>query len=114
MHHCTEYKLSALQSRISEETTINAMTKQFLTAKISGCTLKQGSKAHSSLRQKNLQLQNQAAPMPCRLQALEHSVRQAAQATSRVFQVLCKSLPGYELSLSVRLSLFHKPIDCLL
>jgi len=37
-----------------------------------------------------------------------------AQATSRVFQVLCKSLPGCELSLSVRLSLSHKRIDCLL
>jgi len=37
-----------------------------------------------------------------------------AQDTSRVFQVLCKCLLGFELSLSVRLSLFHKPIDCLL
>ena len=74
MHHCTEYKLSALQSRISEETTINAMTQQFITAKVSGCTLKKGSKIHSALRQRNIQLQNQAAPMPCRLQALEHRV----------------------------------------
>jgi len=44
-----------------EANTLNAMTQQFITAKISGCTLKQASKTHSSLRQSNLQLQNQAA-----------------------------------------------------
>ena len=54
MCQCTEYKLSALQIRISEETTINATTQQFITAKISGCALKQGSKTHSSLHQKQL------------------------------------------------------------
>jgi len=70
MCHCTEYKLSALQARIWEETTINATTREFITAKISGCALKQGSKTYSSLRQK--QLQNQAALMSCRIQAAEH------------------------------------------
>jgi len=59
--HCTKYKLSALQVRISEENKLNATTQQFITAKISGCALKQGSKTHSSLRQSHLQLQNQAA-----------------------------------------------------
>ena len=39
--------------------------------KISGCVLKQGSKTHSSLRQSNLQLQNQAALMSRRIRALE-------------------------------------------
>jgi len=58
MRHCTEYKLSALQVRISEENILNAAIQQCTTAKISGCTLKQGSKTHSSLRQSNLQLQN--------------------------------------------------------
>jgi len=51
MYHCTENKLSMLQARISEETTIIATTQQFITAKISGCPLKQGSKTHSWLRQ---------------------------------------------------------------
>jgi len=48
------------------------MTQQFITAKISGCALKQGSKTHSSLRPSNLQLQNDAALMPCRIRAVEH------------------------------------------
>jgi len=53
MCHCTEYKLSALQVRISEENTLYLTMQQFITAKISGCALKQGSKTHSSLRQSN-------------------------------------------------------------
>ena len=72
MCHCTEYKLSALKVRISEENKLNAATQQFITAKISGCVLKQGSKTHSSLRQSNLQLQNGAALMSCRIRAVEH------------------------------------------
>jgi len=50
MCDCTEYKLLALQVRISEVNTLNATTQQFITAKISGCALKQGSKTHSSMR----------------------------------------------------------------
>jgi len=42
---CAEYKLSALQVRISEENKLNAATQQFITAKISGCPFKQGNKA---------------------------------------------------------------------
>jgi len=61
MCHCTEYELLALQVRMLEENTLNATTQQFITAKISGCTLKQGSKTHSSMRQRNLQLQNETA-----------------------------------------------------
>ena len=68
----TEYKPKAIQVRISEENKLNATTQQFITAKISGCALKQGSKTHSSLRQSNLQLQNQAAQMSCRIRAVEH------------------------------------------
>ena len=56
----------------SEENTINATIQQFISAKISGCTLKQGSITHSSLRQSNLPLQNQAALMSCRIRAVEH------------------------------------------
>jgi len=56
MFHCTEYKLLALQVRISEVNTLNTTAQQFITAKISGCVLKQGSKTHSSMRQRNLQL----------------------------------------------------------
>jgi len=40
MRHCTEYKLSALQVRISEENELNATTQQQITAKISGFALK--------------------------------------------------------------------------
>jgi len=55
-----------------EENARNATTQQFITAKISGCALKQGSKTRSSLRQSNLQLQNEAALMSCRIRAVEH------------------------------------------
>ena len=51
MCHCTEYKPSALQARISEENTLNAKTKQFITAYISDCALKQGIKqSHHCVR----------------------------------------------------------------
>jgi len=70
MCHCTEYKLSALQVRISEENKLNATTQQLITAKLPGCALKQGSKAHTSLHQE--QLQNQAALMSHRIQAVKH------------------------------------------
>jgi len=66
MCHCTEYKLSALQVRLSVENKLNTTTRQLLAAKISGCALNQGSKTHSSMRQCNLQLQNEAALMSCR------------------------------------------------
>jgi len=72
MCHCTECKLSALLVTISEENKLNATTQQFLTAKISDCALKQRSKTRSSLRQSNLQLQNETALMSCRIRAVEH------------------------------------------
>jgi len=64
--------LLALQIRQSEESTPNATIQQYVTAKISGCTLKQGSTTHSSIRQNNLQRKNEAAPMSCRIRAVEH------------------------------------------
>jgi len=72
LFHCTEYKFSALQVRLSEENKLNATTQQFITAKISGCALKHGSKTHSSLRQTNLQLQSQAALGSRQIRAVEH------------------------------------------
>jgi len=72
MCHCTEYKLLALKVRLSEKIRLKATTQQFITTKISGCTLKQRSKTHSSLRQSNIQLQNEAALMSCRIRAAEH------------------------------------------
>jgi len=72
MCHCTEYKLIALQVRISEENKLNATTQQFIIAIISGCVSKQGSKTHSSLRQSNLQRQKDAALMSCRIRAVGH------------------------------------------
>jgi len=71
-HGLAEYQLSALQASISEVNTINATTQQFITAKISGCALKQGSKTHSSLRPSNLPLQNDAALMSFRIRVVEH------------------------------------------
>jgi len=71
-HALAEYRLSAIQASISEENTINATAQQFITAKISGCILKQGSKTHSSLRPNNSQLQNDAALMSCRIRTVEH------------------------------------------
>ena len=65
------HKILALQVRISEENKLNATTHQLITAKISGCMLKQGSKTHSSLGQNNLQLQNEAALMSCWIRAIE-------------------------------------------
>ena len=70
MCHCTEYKLSALQVRISEENKPSAATQEFITQKF-GCVLKKGSKTPSSLRQSNLKLQNEAALMSGRIQAVE-------------------------------------------
>jgi len=72
LFHCTEYKLLALQVRLSEYNTLNATTQQFITAKISGWTLKQWSKTHSSIRQSSFQLQKEAALMSCRMRAVEH------------------------------------------
>jgi len=51
MFHCTEYKLSALQVKISEENKLNATTQQFITAKILACALKKGVKhTHHCIR----------------------------------------------------------------
>ena len=65
MFHCTAYKPSVLQVRLSEENKLNATTQQFITANMSGCVLKQGSKTHSSMSQSNSQLQNEAVLMSC-------------------------------------------------
>jgi len=80
MCHCTKYKLSALQVKISEKNKLNAATQQFITATISGCVLKQGSKTHSSLRQSNSQLQNEAALRSRQIRAVEHWRYTAGQA----------------------------------
>jgi len=71
MCHCTEYKLSAVQVRLSEENKLNATTQQFITAEIPGCALEHGNETHPSLRQSNLQLQNQATLMSCWIRAVE-------------------------------------------
>ena len=71
MCHCTEYKLSALQVRLSQENKIYATTQQFITAKMPGCTLNREVK-HSLLRQSNLQLQNEAALRSRQIRAVEH------------------------------------------
>jgi len=56
-------------------------------AKISFCVLKQGTKTNSSLRQSNLQRQNPAVLMSCRIRAVEH--RKCATGLSNAHPV-CK------------------------
>jgi len=53
MCHCTEDKLLGYRRKIHP--TLNATIQYFVTAKISGCALKQESATHSSIRQGNLQ-----------------------------------------------------------
>ena len=72
MCHCTEDKLLGYRRKIHP--TLNATIQQFLTAKIPGCALKQGSTTHSSIRQGNSQRKNEAALMSCRIRAVEHTV----------------------------------------
>ena len=67
------YELSALQVRLSVKNKLNATTQQFVTAKISGWALKQGTKTHSSMLQSNLQQQNEAALMSCQIRAVKHT-----------------------------------------
>jgi len=74
MCHGTEYKLLALQVRLSEENTPNATIQQFVTAKISSGALQQGSTTHSSIRQSNLQRKNEAALMSCQIRAVQRRV----------------------------------------
>jgi len=81
MCHCTESKLSALQVRVSKENKLSAATQQFITQNF-GCVLKKGNKTHSSLRQSNLQLQNEVA-LSRRIRAVEH--RCAHRRTERHF-----------------------------
>jgi len=90
MCQCTEYKLSALRVGISDENKRNPTTQQFITAKISGCALRQGSKTHSSLRQSNLQLQNEAVLMSCRMRAVEHRKCAAGLAGAAARTPVCK------------------------
>jgi len=53
---------SALQvKRPEQNTALNAKTEQFITAKLSRNTLKQGTRIHSVLRQRSLQLQKYKA-----------------------------------------------------
>ena len=72
MCHSAEYILPALEVRLSEENKLYATTQQLIAAKTSGCILKQGSETHSSLRQSNLQLQNEAALRSRQIRAVEH------------------------------------------
>ena len=83
MCHYTECKLLALQVRLSEENKLNATTQQFITAKISGCALNEGSKTHSPMRQCKLQLQNEPALISCRIRAVERRKSAAGQARAQ-------------------------------
>jgi len=63
MWHCNEHK-SYQRSKLGDgaaNTALNAKTEQFITAKISGNALKQGSRTPSVLRQRSSQLQKYTA-----------------------------------------------------
>jgi len=67
------YFINYQRSKLGYRRKMNStLRQQFITAKIPGCALKQGSKAYSSLRQSNVQPQNEAALMSCRIRAVEH------------------------------------------
>jgi len=70
-HAIAKYKLSALRARISEENTINATTQQFITAKISSCTLKQGVK-HTHHCVRAIYSCKMRLCWSCRIRAVEH------------------------------------------
>ena len=71
MCHCTEYKLSALQVGLSEKNKLNATTQQFITAKISGCVLKQGSETLITASEQ-FTTANEAVLIYRRTRAVEH------------------------------------------
>jgi len=82
--------------------------QQFITAKISGCGLKQGSKTHSSLRQSNLQLQNEDALMSCRIRAVEHRCAAVlARAQSGLQDRIVLNYTDIENALKVRNKTFN-------
>ena len=56
----TALNINCQQSKLGYRRKINPTTQQFITAKITGCALKQGSKTHSSTRENNSKLQNEA------------------------------------------------------
>jgi len=58
--HCNEHKLYQ-RFKSGGTPAHNAETEQFITAKISGNSLKQGSKTHFVLRQRSSQLQEYKA-----------------------------------------------------
>ena len=76
MCHRTEYRLNYQRSKLGYRRKTNSTLRhqQFITAtaKISDCVLKQGSETHSSPRQSNLQLQNQAARRYRHIREVEH------------------------------------------
>ena len=83
MCHCTEYKLLALQVRISEENTLNPTTQQFITAKISGCALKQGSKTLITASAQFTTTKWNCAIMSCWIQAVERTKSAAGLADAQ-------------------------------
>ena len=58
MYYCNEHKLSALHLGDRSKTQHSTLRQQFITEKISGSVLKQGSRTHSVLRQRSSQFQN--------------------------------------------------------
>jgi len=72
MCHCPEYKLVALQVRISEKNILNATTQQFIIANISGCALKQGVKHTHQCVRAIFNYKMRLPLMYCLIRAVEH------------------------------------------
>ena len=74
--HCLAAFSNLLSTIVFPETCLRhvkvKLNLNIITAKISVCAFNQGMKTHSSLRQTNLQLQNEAALMSCRIRAVEY------------------------------------------
>ena len=85
MCHCTEYTLSALQVWISEENELSAATQEYISAKF-WLRVEKRVKIYSSMRQSNLQLQNEAALMSRQIRAVEYRCAAGLAGAHPVFQ----------------------------
>ena len=71
--HCAEYKLLAIQVRISEKIYSTLRHSSSLLQKYQvAARVKTGGKTLSSMRQSNFQPQNETALMSCQIRAVEH------------------------------------------
>ena len=92
MCNCTEYNYQRSKLRYRRKINSTLRHSNSITAKLSGCTLKQGRKIHSSLRQSNLQRKYQAALMSYRIRAVEHEKCASGLAGGLSHTTVCKTV----------------------